>query len=220
VDEIEASYAQGAGIPDVPIKMGTSENIQTGLPFDFTGVWWMKDNPVPEELLSFAGMTCVPDTEADSGCDLGLRCSIPNSLKHMWSWDDSVAASVIQGYYAFTSSSNSEMVINFCNSTYGDIQTGLTDVPLIWVDKWPIQQLNEDQWLRPTIFQEQSPLPDTNYVLTRIFKEDGTPTEYYSEFLTWMQDRSRELVVFDSDSDCKRKCMMWIGSCRFCGWWC
>merc|ERR1711879_1001313 len=58
VDEMQPNYAAGESIPTVPIKMGTSGNIQADLPFDFTGVWWMKDNPVPEELLSFAGMTC------------------------------------------------------------------------------------------------------------------------------------------------------------------
>jgi len=218
---MQPNYAAGESIPTVPIKMGTTDSIQADLPFDFTGVWWMKDNPVPEELLSFAGMTCSSIDDAEEHCSMPLRCSIPNSLKHMWSWDDSIAASVIQGYYAFTSSSNSEMVINFCNSTYGEVQTGLTDVPLIWVDKWPIQKLSEHQWLRPTVFQDISPSPDTDYKLTRILNEDGSPTEFLPEFVSWMQERSRKLVVFDSDSDCKRRCMMqWWTNCWFCNIWC
>mmetsp|Transcript_62330 Transcript_62330/g.114817 ORF Transcript_62330/g.114817 Transcript_62330/m.114817 type:complete len:268 (-) Transcript_62330:188-991(-) len=217
--ELRGLYGAGESIPVVPIQMGTSENIQEGLPFDFTGVWWMKDNPVPEELLSFAGMTCSDVTNANTSCSHPLRCTIPNSRKHQWSWDNSIAASVIQSYYAFTSSSNSQMVMNFCTDTYGEIQTGLTDVPLIWVDKWPIQKINENQWLRPTIFQDASPLPDTNYTLTRILKQDGSPTEFLHDFEAWMEDRGRKLVVFDSDSDCKRQCMMW-SYCWFCNWWC
>lgn len=214
-------YKEGKGTPDVPIVLGTSENMQVGLPFDFTGIWWMMDNPVPEELLSFAGMSCTEWVDAPAACSAKLRCSISNSAKHMWSWDDSFAASVIQNYYAFTSSSNSEMIINFCNNTSGDIQTSLTDVPLIWVDRWPIQKLDDDRWLRPTIFQEASPLPDTNYTLTRIVQANGQPTSYFAEFVEWMESRNRKLVVFDSDSDCKRRCMMhWLTTCTICRWWC
>jgi len=218
---LPAKYEAGGSTPEVPIKMGTSDNIQAGLPFDFTGVWWMKDNPVPEELLSFAGMTCTEWADAPEECSTKLRCSIPNSGKHMWSWDDSFAASVIQDYYAFTSSSNSEMVIDFCSDTEGDVQTGLTDLPVVWVDRWPIQKLSEDQWLRPTIFQDRSLLEDTNYTLTRVVQADGNPTEFFAEFVEWMESRNRKLVVFDSDSDCKRRCMMrWWTSCGFCDWWC
>jgi len=179
----------------------------------------MKNNPVPEELLTFKGMTCSNWDAAPSNCSQPQRCSIKNNLKHMWSWDDSIAASVIQSYYAFTSSSNAEMVINFCNSSYGEIETGLTDVPGIWVDKWSISKLDENQWLRPTVFQDRSLFPDTDYTLTRIVNQDGTKTVFFDEFVDWMA--SRQLVVFDSDNDCKRRCRMlpW-GTCWWCDWRC
>jgi len=213
VSQLPAKYQAGASIPDIPIETGTTENMQAGLPFDFTGVWWMRGNEVPEYLLSFADLKC---DELDFSAP--VTCTWRNRLKHRWSWDDSFSASLLMTVTALLGTDvQAEKPVIFFNETYGEIQTILMDVPFIAVDKWPLEKLNEDEWLRPTFFQEGSLFPDTDYTLTRVVRGDGTATQFFSVFVSEMQSQNLKLVVYDSNSICKRWCMgLFLATCWFC----
>merc|ERR1711924_7902 len=164
-----------------PLVVGTAANMATaGVPLDFTGVWWMRDNPVPEELLSFAGATV-------NSTIFPVQLQVPTDRIHMWSWDNSALADIIKKFYAFTTKNvDGRLHINFHNSTYGEIETGLTDLPLVKVKHWAFIKINEDEWRRPTVFQESSVFDDTEYTLTRVLRADGTPTPWFYKFQDWM----------------------------------
>jgi hypothetical protein len=130
-----------------------------------------------------------------------------------------VLAHFIKSYYAYTMDHDVKMTINFWNSSYGEVETGLTDVYPIHVEKWPIIKVNEDQWLRPTYFKESSWFSDENYTLTRIVKADGLAHPiHWPEFVQYMGQRN--LRVFDSDVQCKRTCHLTVGICWLCNFWC
>jgi len=227
---LPALYAAGATPPEVPIRLGTPENMQQGLPFDFTGLWWMRDNPFPELLMTLAGLTCpdmTPDWPNDPDFEHEyLQCTWPANSKHMWSWDTSL---LIQGFtwlYLFiniiTRGVPGENVVRFYNETYGELYAGgIEEIPFIWGEGWLLQKINEDEWFRPSYFKDGSIIPDTNYTLVRIARADGMPTEYFAEFVKFMEERSHNsLLVWDSDSSCKRQCMgyFWCSFCDFvCG---
>ena len=216
VSQLPAQYQAGESIPGIPVEKGTIENIQAGLPFDFTGVWWMRGNVIPEYLVSFADMKC--DEPLDFS--VPVTCTWPSNLKHRWSWDDTFLASLIMTLYALiTTDVQAEMTVIFYNETYGEIQTFFMDVPFIGVDKWPMVKLNEDEWLRPTFFIEGSPFSGKgkDYTLTRVVRGNGTATQFFSVFVSELQSQNLNLVVYDSDSPCKRSCMgLFLASCWFC----
>merc|ERR1719205_236568 len=111
---------------------------------------------------------------------------VQNNAKGMWSWHDSTAGKALVAFYS-SYDPFSKVGFHFESAKYGEIETDLTDVPLVKVEKFPLQYINADEWLRPTTFQEGSLFPDTNYTLTRVIRGDGTahPT-YWDMFLEHM----------------------------------
>jgi hypothetical protein len=207
-------YAAGETVPTIPVAVGTAENMDSSdrIPFDFTGVWWMRYNTIPEYLISFVGLNCTPSVvNFDKG---PLVCTWKHTEKHAWSWDDSVAGSLLMDYMAPKDGSTT---VDFYNSTYGELQTSLTDFPLILVDKWPMIKINDDEWLRQLYFKQGSILQDNSYTLTRIVYQNGTSSQFFADFVAMMERRHLKLVVFDSDSHCKRRCMgTFLGTCWSC----
>lgn len=216
-----ASYAAKYILPsnaerdgfDPPMALGTPENMDArlvGLGIDLEGIWWMRDNPVPEELVSFAN-TVVNSTT------FPVRLSVYNGQQGMWSWQDSPMGQVLASFYS-TFDPAAAVNFDFVTSTLGDIQTTMTDFPLIWVDAYPFIYLNDDEWLRPSLFQDKSVLPDTNYTLTRIVMGDGTPhPTYWKVFLDYMTSEpwfgegaagEANMISFVSNNKCMRKCQI------------
>jgi hypothetical protein len=216
--------AAKAGIQP-PMEVATTENMDPELQrlgIDFTGIWWMSDNPVPEELVSFAN-TKVSLTNGGFPATL----MVPNGRKGMWSWLTSFVGSILRKYYG-TSDPNSHTDFVFESSTKGKISTGLTDVPLVWVESFPfykytqdcdetsgskdncdptdcapkdydgtcadlIEQYPDDMWSRPTKFQAGSIFSDTTYTLKRIVMGDGTPHPvFWNEFMEHMKSEERQ----------------------------
>lgn len=198
---------------DPPMQVATSSNMDSKLKtlgIDFQGIWWMRGNPVPEELVSFAGTTVTSSTYPTT-------LNVPNNGQGMWAWNDNVAGASLQKYYAVYSPT-STVAFDFESATKGNIQTGLTDVPLVWVDEFPFEYMNDDEWNRPTIFQTRSVLPDTNYTLTRIVMADGSPhPQYWKAFMDstiskpWFGDGvpgEAYLRSMSTDNACMRKCQI------------
>lgn len=231
VTRLEESYigeSASCGVHSYDVKavpagkvviIGTKENIETRIPLDFTGIWWMRGNKVPEVLVSFAGMTSSTTSEPWFPTTL----NIPNSRKHMWAWDESTKAGFIQAYYAFGMDHGSRMNIRFFSSTEGEVETALKDVWPILVKKWSITKANEDEWIRGTYFKKESIFAgrDQDYTLTRIVYEGGQKTKHWPDFEKWME--TGRLSVFDSDDRCRRLCVLGtqdvvahLGNCTYC----
>merc|ERR1712194_924704 len=78
-DQVLPANAAKAGLP-IPVVVGTPDSVNTGvseLDRMLYGVRWMMDNPVPEELATFAGahsvLTKVICTDTDSGASDGAN---------------------------------------------------------------------------------------------------------------------------------------------------
>lgn len=223
------SIASANGV-DAPMEVANEGNMDPKLKelgIDFEGIWWMSDNPVPEELVSFAN-TVVQDT--DGGFPATLM--VPNSRKGMWSWLVTTVGTILRQYYA-TGDPDSHTDFVFSSDHEGEITTGLTDVPFVWVDRFPfykytancsetsgdqflcdptdcaanlpdwtcaqlIQDYPDDMWSRPTLFQERSWFTNTTYTLKRIVRGDGSAHPvFWDEFMTHMTKHEYECPWWD-----------------------
>jgi hypothetical protein len=198
------------------MEVATRENMDpelAKLDLDFEGIWWMSDNPVPEELVSFAN-TKVVLTNGSFPATL----MVPNSRKGMWSWLTTAVGTVLRKYYA-SGDPDAHTDFVFQSPLEGTISTGLTDVPLVRVESFPfykytqdcnvtsgskencdptdcapkgyagtcsdlIREYPNDLWSRPTKFQEGSIFSNTTYTLKRIVMGDGSPHPvFWDEFM-------------------------------------
>lgn len=179
--------------------LGTWDNMDPklrALNLDFTGLWWMRGNPVPEVLASFAG------TKASSAT-YPATLEIPNSLANQWSWKYNIMGTLVMKFYQLLGADGT-MTIDMNSHKEGAITTWMEKIPLIGVEKWGMELQNSDVWLRPTKFKPLSPFPDTTYALTRILRADGSPTRYWEDFLKSSDAISQQ--SFGNSNDCMRLC--------------
>jgi len=206
------SAATAAGL-EPPMVLATDENMDPRLKelkLDFNGLWWMRYNAAPEELVSFSGATVNSSTYP-------VAVTVPIEAAGQWSWVDDAFGKVVVIWEGFTANPNSSKVFTFTSDSEGDVGTILKKVPVIWVKEFPFLKIDEDQWLRPSIFQNRSIFPDTNYTLTRVVMGDGTPHPvYWPLFLesttkrTWMGKKaapgSKVLIGRYMNNFCQAKC--------------
>jgi hypothetical protein len=223
VDDVIPANAERKGMPP-PVIVGTRDNINTGIPEldeEFYGVWWMKNNPVPEELASMAGAFSEYTGQNLSASEVNwskpVVVGVPNSRHNHWAWVETwTSENLIMPTY--TSADFRANNFTMHSTKYGEIGTSLTDFPLVWVDKWTLEKLEPDTWLRRTLFQNHSLFSDNNYTLTRIINEDGSPTKYWPDFKEYMETNmtNTPLLVWDTDDVCKRACMLAELQCHEC----
>lgn len=150
-----------------------------------------------------------------------VTVGVPNSVSNKWAWPETwIAKKVIMPGY--TSAIDKANNFTMRSPTAGSIDTTLTTQWGVWVEEWGLYKIDKDTWNRPTTFQDGSPWPDTNYTLTRIVNEDGSPTEHWETYKTYMKEEmdGAPLLVWDDDDACKRKCMLAGESCQYCHWCC
>jgi len=220
VDDVIPANAKAKDLPPA-LEVGTRDNINTGiadLDKEYYGIWWMRDNPVPEELATMAGATSrytgVNPTKEDIQWPVDI--SVPNAMHNRWAWADNFQANwVIMPQYYWSEAS---ATFHMYNTTNGEIPTGLKTMPGVWVEKWHLDKINDDTWLRTTTFQKGSLFSKNEYTLTRIVNEDGSATKYFPAFKEHMIKNMSDspLQVWDSDNPCKRKCMHRGNDCQYC----
>jgi len=194
--------------------LGTKANMDVpeSLGIDLRGLWWMWGNPVPEILSSFAGTK-------SNGSSYPVALFIKSRMAHHWSFPDSIFG---KGFMAFNNlehegtelKAERTLAIRFQNSTHGEIDNRLRNIPLVWGDRWPMYKINNDMWSRPSTFQKGSVLPDTTYNLTRIIREDGTKTRYWKDFLA--SSDNVDQLTYGTNDNCVRICRAGGTSCHFC----
>uniref|UniRef100_A0A7S0ABI3 Uncharacterized protein n=1 Tax=Pyrodinium bahamense TaxID=73915 RepID=A0A7S0ABI3_9DINO len=211
-----------------PMAVGTAENMDPQLPMlglDFSGLWWMRGDPVPAQLVSFAHATV-------NSSAFPAQLLWPSSRSGAWSWSDDAVGWGLVAYYAMVDPAE-PLRVNFVNATYGSIETGLTAVPLIWVDLWPFVKLSEDEWLRPATARsapadgssDEPLLPETNYTLTRVVTADGQPHPvFWDKFMEHMtmapqydspEKGGDQMISWSTDDPCLRKCQV-VMTCHLC----
>eukprot|EP01063_Lacrimia_lanifica_P037456 TRINITY_DN76_c0_g1_i3.p1 TRINITY_DN76_c0_g1~~TRINITY_DN76_c0_g1_i3.p1 ORF type:complete len:1515 (+),score=784.46 TRINITY_DN76_c0_g1_i3:58-4602(+) len=140
-----ASYVLGANVPagkTPPMAVGSSANMDNAKAagLDFEGIWWMSDNPVAEELVSFAGARMNATSFAQGPIDL----AVPMARAGMWSWLTDTVGDILRRYYS-TGSPDDLKHFTFESTERGSISTGLTNVPLVWVkDNFPFVKYSHD----------------------------------------------------------------------------
>jgi len=227
-DQVLPTNAAKVGLP-TPVAVGTPHDVNTGV-FELDqmlyGVWWMMDNPVPEELATFSGThsmltkedgSRIPTSQVD-WANYNLTFSVDNSRHNRWAWPDTWTAknAIMRTYTSALEKSNN---FTMFNETRGEVHTDLKSMPLVWVEAWWFDIINEHQWKRTTEFQSGSLFSDNVYTLTRIVDENSQPTVHWDTWLGHMRDSKeggQKLLVWDSDDSCKRKCMLGGSSCTDC----
>jgi len=175
------SAATAAGL-EPPMVLATDENMDPRLKelkLDFNGLWWMRGNPAPEELVSFSGATVNSSTYP-------VAVTVPNEGAGHWSWVDTALPNVLVIAQGLTSDPNGSNDVTFTSDSEGEISRSKTDSVLF--KAFLFLKIDEDQWLRPTVFQNNV---TKNYTLTRVVMGDGTPhPEYWPLFLEHTRKRS------------------------------
>lgn len=131
------SFAEKVGVKP-PMEVATEASMDPllkNLSIDLTGIWWMSGNPVHEELVSFAN-TKVNLTNGGFPATL----SFPMNKKGMWSWLTTAFGTILRKFYGATRDPELHREMVFQSPTDGTIDTGLTDVPLVWVESYPLHK--------------------------------------------------------------------------------
>jgi len=203
------------------MPIGSSSNMDALPGIDLTGLWWMRGNPMPEVLATFAGLKVLK-----TGSPFPLQFSTPMGSAFHWAYPDSIkgeaAARIFWGPVGLPLSESPDgsgierMKWEMYSAEKGTIPIVGPFASLM--DKWDFNFIDEDQWQRPTIFKPyfcqeyggalgftcEKPLTIT-YVLTRIVREDGSRTKYWSDFESKMvQDGTTDFISFKNDSPCMR----------------
>eukprot|EP00928_Gymnodinium_smaydae_P070310 TRINITY_DN54170_c0_g1_i1.p1 TRINITY_DN54170_c0_g1~~TRINITY_DN54170_c0_g1_i1.p1 ORF type:complete len:150 (+),score=26.06 TRINITY_DN54170_c0_g1_i1:278-727(+) len=134
-------------------------------------------------------------------------------------------------YYAQTSHASDHQVIEFENESYAKF------VPVAKAinahgTKYIARKKSPDEWERMNIVSDKE-TPEYIYTLVRIVNEDGSPTKFWSMFTEYMHNKTnfvnpfvgmKEMLVWNSNDDCMRKCEMGylsrLAPCTFCAWKC
>jgi len=213
-EHVLPSSASAVGLGKT-FEIATRENMNTSIPVDFTGLWWIRclDDPVVcgtsrsfcslyrslrlEEGLTFAGMTSNTTGEPWFLAQLSAQ----TNMQHRWMFSNSLAGRIAMIAVGFTGASENKLNMVFYNRTNGRIGSGSETII------WPIDKIDEDQWLRKTIWTDIGgvPVSNMNYILTRIVNADGTPHPVL--YQKWLKHvHGWQVRVFNTNDDCMRKC--------------
>jgi len=173
------SAATAAGL-EPPMVLATDENMDPRLKelkLDFNGLWWMRYNAEPQELVSFAGATVNSSTYP-------VGVTVPNQVAGHWSWVDTALPNYLVIARGLTPSNG--YGVHFTSDSEGKIGIGAAES--VFFKAYLFLKVDEDQWLRPTVFANNVTL---NYTLTRVVMGNGTPhPEYWPLFLEHTRKRS------------------------------
>eukprot|EP00588_Corethron_pennatum_P013646 CAMPEP_0194267148 /NCGR_PEP_ID=MMETSP0169-20130528/1779_1 /TAXON_ID=218684 /ORGANISM="Corethron pennatum, Strain L29A3" /LENGTH=328 /DNA_ID=CAMNT_0039007957 /DNA_START=260 /DNA_END=1246 /DNA_ORIENTATION=- len=132
-------------------KRWIDPRIQSDLNIDLEGIWWMSDNPLPENLMSFAG-SHGPGAE-ESPLTFPATLNVPNSRMGSWSWDGSAAGTTLRKLYGVEIAPGAgnfgggnpefEQTFLFNSTTVGEIKNvALTDA--LNVDSYNLYKYTSD----------------------------------------------------------------------------
>merc|ERR1719221_670370 len=193
--------------------LGTKDNMDSqlvDLGLDFTGLWWMRNNPVSEVLISFAGARA-------NGASYPAVMEVPHTLPGHWSWRTNFGGISLMQFYSMSVSALSYMPFDMQSKDAGFIDTNPTTNAAVQIDEWGFYRVNDDEWNRTTTYQNGSPWKwidgDRSYILTRILNEDGSPTKFWAEYLDNIDGGSKQQMFAPS---CRRwlAILNWQGSHR------
>lgn len=155
----------------------------TGTPEPLQGLWWMDGNPLPDEVISFAGAKW--ETLYEDGAVVGHQTKIPVYDSGIWSWHDS-----IQGRLLYAGANLVELVyvITFNSDfTFGrakpEFKLGLLPsivIPASMLVDFTVVKISEDEYRRDTVLLGQK----SSYRFRRLVTAEGERLANWEEFLS------------------------------------
>ncbi len=167
----------------------------TGTPANLQGLWWMNGNPLPDEVVSFAGMSWTDIVE--DGEVVGHRGFVPVYDEGVWSWHDSVYG---RGLYDLVLQNKLTYEVVF-NADYTEAQVtpraklfGLvpqvTLPPSMLVD-FDMRLVDENEFARDSVIFGQP----SSYRFRRIVDGQGKRLPAFQEFLAAVEAPNALLPV-------------------------
>lgn len=158
----------------------------SGVPEAIQGLWWMRGNPVADEVMSFGGSVWDAENRRTYVCVYGAG---------IWSWHDNLLGR--QGY-GFASDRRLTYEVQF-----NDDLTSAEIVPIItvlgrqvrvpnWVARFSMRRESDDIWVREST---AGPIPLGDYTFTRIVSPDGSRLPVFDEYEQELQDEHPTLLI-------------------------
>jgi len=220
--------AANAGV-QVPLVIGKSDNIDpllSSLGIDLTGLWWMRDSPLPQEVVSFAGSVVTPSYDDETGAPtFPANLAVFNGRSGTRAWTENPAGQVLLGFAA-NYDPEKPIAFRFLSDITGEyVPEPNETISPFFTDEFAFIYQNADEWVRSSEFIDNLPVPNTYYTMTRIVMADGSPhPTYWPLFMDYMVSTpwwgdghpgEKHLVSFMSDNTCMRTCQL-VMPCRTC----
>jgi hypothetical protein len=158
------------------LTIGTTANMPAELADDFAGLWYMNGNPLPDEILSFAGVK-----KDEKKGDYFARVYD----EKIWTWSDNISGRLL--YEAVRTTALTYRIKKVNSTAYHVTPTFflppyLLNLPIsisdAFVEFLIVRTADPNLWARPSKFFGKSV---GAYEFTRIVYANGTRTEKYAQ---------------------------------------
>ena len=165
---------------DSYMTRGTEE---LGTPANLQGLWWMNGNPLPDEVVSFAGIAWKEI--AENGVIVGYSGLVPVYDQGIWSWHDSISGRTLYNL-VLKNKLTYEVVFN-ADFTFAQVTPKIKPVaflPTITIPEsmlvdFEMRQVDSDEFARDSVLLGQ---PST-YRFRRIVDGEGNRLPAWKDFL-------------------------------------
>lgn len=177
----------------------------TGTPAPLQGLWWMDGNPLPDEIVSFAGTQFTAIEK--NGTVVGYEAATPVYDQGAWSWHDSREGKGLH-QLALKLRAVYRMVFN-ADFTQGEITPVIsvlpgpqkTEIPQSLVLKFSLRQVSPVEYSRDSIIAGRS----SQYRFRQIVDGEGQILPAYADYLASVKARDLPAALLpicaDADQD-------------------
>ena len=172
---------------DQHLIIGNEDN---GVPENLSGLWWMKGNPLADEVISLAHTQFSPVFE--EGSLVGYTGEIPVYDEGIWTFHANNAG---YGLYNAAKGSNLKYVVTFNpDFTYGEIRARFSGFAWFFqgainnLINFSMTKISENVWERKSLFL--GGIGEHEYSFTRIVDKHGVRLAAYDEYVQYIQDNN------------------------------
>ncbi|MCX6129895.1 MAG: hypothetical protein NTX25_12650 [Proteobacteria bacterium] len=186
---------------DSYMRIGNSAN---GTPEKLQGLWWMDGNPLPDEVVSFAGAKWQKSYE--NGQLVGYETYIAVYQQGIWSWHDSFLGRTLYKLALDTKLTyHFKFNLDFSHSVVTPILTPTADsaeleIPQSMLLDFTMNMVNKNEYSRDSILFGQP----ASYRFRRIVDAEGRRLSTFNEFLSKLEVPNALLPYCESNQvgDC------------------
>jgi|GEM_PF-3287804 hypothetical protein len=182
---------------DLFMVRGTPEN---NTPEALQGLWWMNGNPLPDEIVSFAGVEWQEIVE--NGAVVGYRGALPVYDEGVWSWHKSAFG---RGLYNFVLSSrlvyvaefNKDFSAGIVTPTFEPFGSGKDfEIPASNFVTFAMNKVDDNEYARDSIVLGG----ETTYRFRRVVDANGVRLPAWQDYLSKVETKNAWLPVCLTDS--------------------